>query len=198
MANSFPQQPEDDLRIDTAWRENYSGASMNQKLQGIIPKGVYQGFKVKVKSGLQVEVHGDGSDNIAVIEVGTYSLTARMPSNKKKALTLVAGKKQYIVLEAQYAKNMASTVGCFVRDTVPDNAIMLAEITLAAGATSIPADALVLAPAAKPVKESDFAALFAMQLETATRLFNIEQTVAKLSSLAGLSDATLDIVTFND
>lgn len=195
--SSFPQQPDDDLRIDTAWREQYSGASMNQKFQGIIPKGVYQGFKVKVKSGLQVEVHGAGVDNIAIVEVGSYSLTARMPSNKKKALTLVAGKKQYIVLEAQYAKNMASTVGCFVRDTVPANAIMIAEVTLAAGATSIPSDALKEAPAAKPVKESDFAALFAMQLETATRLFNVEQKLDKIASLTGLSAAELDFPEFN-
>ena len=90
--NTFPQQPSDDLRVDTAWRENYSGASMNRKLHGLLPKGVYAGFSVSAAGGLNVKVSAGGDvENIAVIEVDEFSLTARMPLSVSKTLALTPG-----------------------------------------------------------------------------------------------------------
>lgn len=183
--NTYPQQPLDDLRVDTAWRENYSGASMNQKLHGLLPKGVYSGFAVKPKSGLTVEVSGD-DQNIAVLEVGTYSLTARMPSNVTKQVTLTAGKTQYVVLEAQYAMHQASTIGVYVRDTVPSNAIMLAKVTLPAGATSVPADSIELALPSKPVTAADYAELAAYTIDNGRRTLELQERLNKLEKTLGL------------
>lgn len=183
--NTYPQQPMDDLRVDTAWRENFSGASMNQKLQGLLPKGVYSGFSVKPKTGLTVEVSGS-DQNIAVLEVGTYSLTARMPNNVTKQVTLTAGKTQYVLLEAQYALHQASSVGIYVRDSVPSNAIMLAKITLPSGATSVPVDSIEQALPSKPVSAADYAELAAYTIDNGRRTLELQEEVNQLKKHLGL------------
>ncbi|MBT2909451.1 hypothetical protein PL84_02520 [Vibrio anguillarum] len=183
--NTYPQQPTNDLRIDTAWRENFSGASMNRKLHGLLSTGVYAGFKVKPKSGLAVEISAP-EESIAVLEVGSYSLTARMPANIKKQLTLIAGKTQYVVLEAQYALHQASTVGMFVRDAVPANAIMLAKVTLPAGATSITASQIERALPSKPVTAADYAELAAYTIDNGRRTLELQQELNKIKKHLGI------------
>ncbi|WFQ78110.1 hypothetical protein PXH59_00235 (plasmid) [Xenorhabdus sp. SF857] len=181
--NTFPQQPMNDLRIDTAWRENYSGASMNQKLHGLLPKGVYAGFVVKPKNGLNVEITGNGEQSIAVLEVGNYSLTARMPGHIAKQLTLTPGKTQFVVLEAQYAINQASAVGIYVRDIVPANGVMLAKVTLSAESTestSIPVNSIELALPSKPVTAADFAELAAYTIDNGRRTLNLQEELDQL------------------
>ncbi|WP_228864449.1 coiled-coil domain-containing protein 30 [Xenorhabdus sp. PB30.3] len=178
--NTFPQQPTNDLRIDTAWRENYSGASMNQKLHGLLPKGVYSGFIVKPQNGLNVEITGNGEQNIAVLEVGNYSLTARMPEHITKQLTLTPGKTQFVILEAQYAMNQASSVGIYVRDTVPGNGIMLAKVALSAGSTSVPTNSIELALPSKPVTAADFAELAAYTIDNGRRTLNLQEELDQL------------------
>ncbi|EOW9480326.1 hypothetical protein ACOCG1_003397 [Vibrio cholerae] len=183
--NTYPQQPVNDLRIDTAWRENFSGASMNRKLHGLLSTGVYAGFKVKPKSGLAVEISST-EESIAVLEVGSYSLTARMPATVKKQLTLTAGKTQYVVLEAQYAMNQTSTVGIFVRDAVPANGIMLAKVTLPTGATSISTSQIEQALPSKPVTAADYAELAAYTIDNARRTLELQEEVNKLKKHLGL------------
>lgn len=185
MRNTFPQQPEDDLRVDTAWRENYSGASMNQKLHGLLPKGVYSGFEVKPKSGLTVEVSGKDM-NVAVIEVGTYSLTARMPQHVSKVVELKKGKTQYVVLEAQYALHQSTSVGIFVRDSVPENGVMLAKVSLPHDASSVSTKDIQAALPAKPVTASDYAELAAYVIDNGRRTIELQDELNRIKNKIGL------------
>lgn len=184
--NTYPQQPVHDLRIDTAWRENYSGASMNRKLCGMLPKGVYAGFVVRPKTGLTVEITGNGEESYASLETNGFQLKASMPDDITKQVTLSAGKTQYVVLEAQYAMHQASTIGIYVRDTVPSNAIMLAKVTLPAGATSVPASSIELALPSKPVTAADYAELAAYTIDNGRRTLELQERLNKLEKALGL------------
>ena len=71
--------------------------------------------------------------------------------------------------------NQASTVGIFARESVPGNAIELATIDLTDGNTSIENSDIKLALPAKPVSAADFAELAAFTLDTARRLFELQE-----------------------
>lgn len=181
--NGWPQQPEDDLRVDTAWRENYSGASMNQKLHGTLNKGIYSGFKVSpAASGLAVEVAGLGEPNIAVIEVDTFSLTARMPGDVTKQLGVVAGKIQYVVFEVVYAKQQESTINLRVKDAINDDHIVLATLDIPAGVSAVTADMVKQAPIAKSATQSDFAELMAYVVDNSRRQMSMEERLRNVES----------------
>ena len=187
MSSSWPQQPDDDLRIDTAWRENYSGASMNQKLHGIVNTGVYSGFKVTpAASGLSVEIAGLGDPNIAIIEVETYSLTARMPKTSKKQLGVVAGKIQYVVLEAVYARHQESTVKLLVKETVSADHLVVATLDIPEGATAVTSDMIIQAAAAKPVTQSEYAELAAFVVDNSLRQMKMDERLRHLEKLNNL------------
>ncbi|MCD9516411.1 hypothetical protein [Photobacterium carnosum] len=184
MSNSWPQQPDDDLRIDTAWRENYSGASMNQKLHGIVNKGVYSGFKVTPTSGLSVEISGLGDQNIAIIEVGTYSLTARMPKLSKKQLGVVAtGTVQYVVLEAMYARYQESTVKLLVKETINSDHVVIATLNVPLGATRLTSEMITHTYVAKSVTQSEYAELAALVVDNSSRQMNMDERLRHIESL---------------
>lgn len=183
MSNSWPQQPDDDLRIDTAWRENYSGASMNQKLHGIVNKGVYSGFKVTPTSSLSVEISGLGDQNIAIIEVGTYSLTARMPKSSKKQLGVVAGKVQYVVLEATYARYQESTVKLLIKETINSDHLVIATLNVPLGTTRLTSEMITQTYAAKSVTQSEYAELAALVVDNSSRQMKMDERLRHLESL---------------
>ena len=185
MDNGWPQQPESDLRVDTAWRENYSGASMNQKLQGVLNAGIYSGFKVTPKSGLTVEISGLGDPNIAIVEVDSYSLTARMPVTVKKQLVAIAGKKQHVVLDVVYAKQQETTVNLRINDadTLSDHHVVVATLDIPAGATTVTSDMIVQAAAAKPVTQSEYAELAAFVVDNSLRQIKMDERLRHLEKL---------------
>ena len=131
------QQPQDDLRVDIAWYERYTSASLNQKFAGVIPVGVYKGFDVKPGSGLNVIVGSDTDDNMAVVERNNYSLTARMPQDKARTVPVQAGRTNYVVIEAFYAEHSPTTVEIKTVTTLQSYHVLLATIILDAGATSV-------------------------------------------------------------
>ncbi|WP_163836756.1 tail fiber domain-containing protein [Spartinivicinus ruber] len=140
-ANNWPQQPNNDLRIDTAWRENYSGATINRKLAGVLPAGIYSGFHVTIDQSapFQVLVGDTTAESIAVIETQGYSLTARMPAGMQKALTITPGETLHVVLAVDYQLNQVSTVELMVTPTLTPNSVVLATL-------QVPSDAEALTP----------------------------------------------------
>ncbi|WP_235187455.1 hypothetical protein [Vibrio nigripulchritudo] len=137
---NFPQQPLDDLRIDTAWRENYSGASMNRKFSGILPTGIYSGFQVTPDTGMQVKVSSN-RENTAIVECNGFSLKATMPATKSRSLTLAANKNYIIALKVHYQIGENSVVELLALDSLPnDGAIKLADVKVPAGSTEITQD----------------------------------------------------------
>ena len=135
MVNLWPQQPKDDLRIDTAWRENYTSASLNKKFAGVIPKGVYQGFSVTPGSGLSVRV-GSSQESKAILLVNGYSLTASMPAKLYKTVNVAAGTR-YIVIDASYAEDQQSTVVIKAVTSINANHLVLAKVVVPSGSTSV-------------------------------------------------------------
>jgi hypothetical protein len=104
----WPQQPLNDLRVDAGFRENLSGRSLNAKLAGILPVGIYNGFDVIASTGLDVVV-GSAGVNAAIIEVPDpvntaikASLTASMPEGMQKSIPVPVGAECYLVLKVFY------------------------------------------------------------------------------------------------
>lgn len=131
------QQPKDDLRVDVAWREQYTSASLNQKFAGVIPTGVYKGFDVAPGVGLNVVVGSVADDNLAVVERDNYSLTARMPQDKARVVAVEAGRTNYIVIEVFYAEESQTTVEIKAVSSPSSYHVTLATVTLGSGATSV-------------------------------------------------------------
>lgn len=62
------------------WREQYVSAALNEKFAGIIPPGIYKGFRL-APSGVPMTVsvvHGPDASSVAVVERNGYSLTVAM------------------------------------------------------------------------------------------------------------------------
>ncbi|MEJ3629762.1 hypothetical protein [Vibrio vulnificus] len=150
------QQPLNDLRIDTAWQERYSGASMNRKQHGIIPPARYQGFDVSPNVGLSVKVHSrDLVENVAAINVNGFQLNARMPADKEIIIPVNAGVLQFIILEVQYALQQASSVGIYCRDSVPDNGVLLATVHADITSTQIVESDILSSPVFRFANQDD-------------------------------------------
>ncbi len=107
----WPQQPENELRVDMSYRERWSSLALNNKFSGMLPQGVYRGFNVSVYgdgSSMEVSV-GSSSDSIALVEVLdpnkpalVPALTARMPTGVLKKLSVPKGAMVYVVLKVYY------------------------------------------------------------------------------------------------
>lgn len=138
-ANGWPQQPDNDLRIDTAWRENYSGASMNRKLTGVVPTGIYSGFQVIIDAQhpLTVLVGDTVNESIAVVETQGYSLTTRMPAGMQKAIKITPGSTQHIIIQVDYQHDQVSTVELVVTTTLTPNSVVLATLQVPPNANKL-------------------------------------------------------------
>ena len=141
LVQNWPQQPENDLRVDTAWRENLSGATINRKFNKVINAGVYQGFHVwpSDKGGMNLEIGGVNEDSVAVIDCGGFNLNARMPEAVRKTITIQPGKVQYIVLEVSYQLREETTITIKAVDEVKtcDGHCTLAMVDVPTGADKV-------------------------------------------------------------
>lgn len=144
LIQDWPTQPDNDLRVDTAWRERYSGETINRKFNRILHGGVYYGFTVMApdQPSLAVTVGGLNEESIAVVECQGRSLTARMPENMLKTVDVQAGKTQYIVLEASYEREQVTTIRLVAVDEVKtnDGHCTLARVTVPEGAAAVTGD----------------------------------------------------------
>lgn len=79
LKNNWPQQPENGLRLDIAFREAFSGQSTNRKFAEIIPDGIYSGFTPVLSDGKVRIQHSSLSKALALIN--GFLLTVTLPAN---------------------------------------------------------------------------------------------------------------------
>ena len=139
------------LIADLQWYEQYTSGALNRKAYGIFVPGVYRGFSVAPGEGLNVVVSPESTGpGVACINVSNYQITVQLLTAQSVALT--AGKLNIVILEAVYGiglKTKQVDIGAtqeaaklsvvYAESAIPDNAIEIARITLAGGATSVAA-----------------------------------------------------------
>ena len=109
------------LHPDIQWREQYTSASLNRKLAGIIPTGVYRGFAVTENGNNTVTV--DTLNGVAVCESNGYSLTVRGDGTPETLTVPDGGWK--IVIRGSYAIGGPTTaVLMVVADDQPGDALV--------------------------------------------------------------------------
>lgn len=140
-ANNRAQSQTDWVRVDTCYGESYTSASLNKKLAGVLPTGVYWGFEVVPATGMQVKVYpGPNPDypkNVAVAERNGYSLTGT--SEGELLVPLPAGFRGLLVLEMDYDHQVTRSAVRLV-ETAAEHHIILAGLNVPEGATEISAD----------------------------------------------------------
>lgn len=138
--NSRVQNQEDWVRVDTCYGESYTSASLNKKLAGVLPTGVYWGFEVVPATGMQVKVYPgpdpDYPKNVAVAERNGYSLTGT--SEGELLVPVSAGFRGLLVLEMDYDHQLTRSAVRLV-ETPMEHHIVLAELNVPEGATEIAA-----------------------------------------------------------
>ncbi|MET4696657.1 hypothetical protein [Endozoicomonas lisbonensis] len=184
LVQNWPQQPENDLRVDTAWRENLSGATINRKFNRVIPAGVYQGFHVwpSDKGGFQVEVGGINEDSVAVIDCGGFSLNSRMPEGVRKSITLTPGKAQFVVLEVDYRLKEVTMVTIKAVDEVKlrDGHCPLAVVDIPSDATAVTPEMINNIDPVPLISTPVFASLETTVIELITREVEMIKRVDEL------------------
>lgn len=139
------------LVADVQYYEHYGTSAFNRKAFGIFAAGVYRGFTVAPAGGLKVTINPDGTKpGVASVNVANYQITVQLLT--AQTVTLTAGKQNFVILEAVYGQGLltkqvkidetqeAATLRVvFAEADIPANAIEIARITLAAGATSVTA-----------------------------------------------------------
>lgn len=157
---NWPQQPENDLRVDIAYLTRFTTEAINNRYSGILPKGVYKGFDASVVgdgSAFQLQV-GSSDPSAALVEIHypdkgavTPQLKASMPADTYKTVTVTKGAKVYVVLEALYKLPLegqenipeSEATSCEIKvvpslsDTANYGRIVLAEVDVPASATKL-------------------------------------------------------------
>ena len=130
------QDPTDWVRVDTAYGESYTSASLNKKLAGILPTGVYWGFEVVPASGMQVKVcpGPEYPKNVAVAERNGYSLTGT--SEGELLVPVPAGFRGLLVLDMDYDHQLTRSAVRLV-ETASECHIVLAGLNVPVGAQAI-------------------------------------------------------------
>ena len=140
-ANNRAQSQTDWVRVDTCYGESYTSASLNKKLAGVLPTGVYWGFEVVPATGMQVKVY-PGTDpdypkNVAVAERNGYSLTGT--SEGELLVPVSAGFRGFLVLEMDYDHQVTRSAVRLV-ETAAEYHIVLAGLDIPQDAAEISAD----------------------------------------------------------
>lgn len=125
--------------IKVRWLEPYVSAALNQKSVGVQPKGVFTGFNVVPFGAFGISVQVDpalGISGANVLETtgAKYSVTLIQDANVAIDLAPFFSTTVYIVLDVQYATNVASTAQIKVVDaaelgTNPD-LVLLAKVNV--------------------------------------------------------------------
>ena len=145
--NNRVQDPTDWVRVDTCYGESYTSASLNKKLAGVLPTGVYWGFEVAPASGMQVKVYPgpdpDYPKNVAVAERNGYSLTGT--SEGELLVPVPAGFRGLLVLEMDYDHQLTRSAIRLV-ETASEYHIVLAGLNVPAGVQAILPGHITYAP----------------------------------------------------
>lgn len=93
------------LKQEIQWREPYVSTSLNRKLSGVIPPGVYQGFVVTPAGGLVLHISPDTDNHpisIAVIERGGYNFSVSSIATDSFSVSSIISGEVYLCLDAEY------------------------------------------------------------------------------------------------
>lgn len=117
---------------DIQWREQYTSASLNRKLAGIIEPGIYEGFTVEPVAGenLKLAVVVDGG--VAVVERDGYSITVHGSGDNEVVDTHTSG-TGYIVIEVFYDISKTTTATLKALRTPLSHHCVLAKYTIVNG-----------------------------------------------------------------
>jgi len=140
-----------DSEIKVRFKEPYITAGLNEKLVGIVPRGIHRGFRLAPGVSnyeLKIEADPETSDHVVQYETGTgYSLRIRKTGGDFNLdLTSIAGNKVFVIaIYAQYVFNSDTSAVIRAYELSPtdeftiapelDELAVLGEVTL----TSTPA-----------------------------------------------------------
>lgn len=95
-----------DLIADIQFNEPLGSAAINRKFFGVMPEGIYRGFKAAPAGGLTVVV-GQDSVNVAVVNVDGFMINVH--SLRPIVLDIPVGREVYAIIEANYAIGRRTT-----------------------------------------------------------------------------------------
>lgn len=113
------------LITDIQYLEPMGSEALNRKFFGVVPRGIYRGFKYSLAGGLVLRIGAD-SVGTAIVERNNACLTVQ--NLKPVDLTVTAGFVGYLVLEAVYA------VGTITKQVSTSSVIDAATLKLVATA----------------------------------------------------------------
>ncbi len=176
------------LTPDVRWKEPYVSAGLNRKFAGVLAPGVVWGFEVDAPGGMLVRVWpGDDPDypeSVALVDRDGYSLTVRQSGEDTVDLAGRAGGTVFIVLEALYAPNQDTVTSLQAVTTPADHHVILAKVTIPAGATAITAGMIDFA-ARTNGNPATLAMSYATSLMTVmTSLTELKASLANLTAWA--------------
>lgn len=122
------QAPE--IRQNVRWGERYVSSALNKKLAGIVPSGIYHGFRLRPGGIMRVFVDHDAdyARSVAIVERDGYSLTIVMEDSGYVAIP--ASGTWYIVIEAFYIETQPGYQRIVAREKPEPHHIILGKVTV--------------------------------------------------------------------
>lgn len=117
------------LRQNVRWGERYVSSGLNRKFAGIIPPGVYHGFKMKPGGAMTVLIDHDENykNSVAVVERNGFSLNVTM--DDPGYVVIPHAGKWFIVIEAYYVETQPGYQRIVAREVKEDYHIVLGTVT---------------------------------------------------------------------
>jgi hypothetical protein len=130
------------LKQEIQWREPYVSYSLNRKLSGVIPKGVYKGFIVSASEGMTLSIGPDLNDHpisLAVFEYNGYNFSVSSEDTTEITVPNGTSGTVYVVMQSEYINGGGGSTSVVIVSTtnVADNQIILCKLTIPDGTTEI-------------------------------------------------------------
>lgn len=132
MSREFPTPT---LRQSVKWGERYVSSALNKKFAGIIPAGIYHGFRLKPGGVMHVLVEHDPdypSLSVAVVERNGFSLTVAMDDPGYVEIPTTG--EWFIVLEAFYIETQTGYQRIVARQALEPHHVVLGKVSVPNGA----------------------------------------------------------------
>ena len=121
----------------------YTSQALNKKLSGVIPPGIYHGFKLKPGVGRSILVCKDDdypAGSVAVVDRDGYSITVTMKDDTQFEVPAGAG-ELYVVIQAAYIPETEGYQNIVFRNTTPeDHHVVLGKVSVTADTVQIVED----------------------------------------------------------
>lgn len=130
------------LKQEIQWQEPYVSQSLNHKMSGVLPKGVYRGYVLSPGTGMAINISPDTDDyllSVAVVDRDGYNFT--VTSNMTETITFAEGTSGawFIVLDSKYAYGGGgySSIAASLEENIEDGWLILGKVTIPSGTTQI-------------------------------------------------------------